>query len=452
MDWTSLGHACWLCEAEGLRILFDPVIGPEHHGGVFQVVPRRRLVADRLRPDLIIVSHRHPDHFDVPSLRELLRLDPEAVVVTPDRLVAWAAERLGARTVKLVPAGHKISLDGVTLITTPSLSPDEWGVAVGTREGAAWNQIDTVLADAAAVREVVDRCTRELGVDRLALALVRWQPMLEVAVQLGERTAFNYKEYAELLYGAAATNARTVVPSSAGESYTGRFSAMNRQVFPASEERFLRDFSMMISGDKDSPDRRGVRLGVGERLRVRGGVAEPVAGDPGLFVADAGAEHSYDRTFAPLEPGAVVDPGVEGVDEGAMRAAVEAWVRGALADGVARAAEGAALRFVLALRFAATSDVYTLVTAGGGARVSRRFEHDWDFYNVAAGSLVWEVLQGRKHWGDVLLAGALRGCSRAYSLASGRLERLRLGELFVYHGLGYDESVERAVRRAVEVG
>ena len=94
----------WLCEAAGLRLLFDPLLGPEHHCGVFETVPRRRVHAEALRPDFVLVSHRHPDHFDVPSLHRLARLDPEAVVITPDALVAWAARTLGFRTV------HELSL------------------------------------------------------------------------------------------------------------------------------------------------------------------------------------------------------------------------------------------------------------------------------------------------------------------------------------------------------
>lgn len=443
MDWTCLGHACWLCEADGLRVLFDPLVDEAHHGGIFEVVPRRRLVAERLRPDLIMVSHRHPDHFDVPSLRKLLAIDPEALVVTPDPLVAWAAERLGGRSVRVVPAGQRVTIDEVMMLTTPSLAQGEWGAVVATREGAVWNQVDTVFNNSEEVRGVSEYCCREVGVARLSAALVRWQPMLEVAVQLGERTGFNYQEYAGLLAGAAATGARVVVPSSAGEGYTRKFSAMNRQVFPVSESRFIRDL------EKVSPETRGVACGLGGRLIVRGGEVVPGEGDERLLVRLGEGEC---RDFVPLEPGVVVDPGIEGIEEGRMRADVEAWVRGALAQGLVRVVAGRVLRFVLELRFGGSVDVYTLVVDGEGVTVERRFEGDWDFYNVGAGSMIWEVLQGRRHWGDVLLAGALRGCSRAYALEEGRFERLRLGELFVYHGLGYDDSVVRAVRWAVERG
>lgn len=438
MHWTSLGHATWLCEAAGLRLLFDPLLGADHHGGIFAVTPRRTLVADALRPDFILVSHRHPDHFDVPSLRTLLSLDPEAVVVTPDPLVAWAAGRLGARTVQLVPAGQRIDLDGLSLITTPSLAPDEWGAIVATPDGGVWNQVDTVLADPAEVRRVADRCTRELDT-HLALALVRWQPMLEVAAQLGQRTSFPYDDYGELLACAVATGAGTIVPSAAGEAHTRPWDAMNHRVFPVSEARFLRDLTKL------SPTTRALPCRLGGRYSVRGGSVE-LGETTGLHIPLGGEDP---RHFDPFELPPVHDPGLADVPEATQRHDTEAWVRGPLAAGLART--GLSLHLVLELRFVSTVDIYTLHLDRGHVTITRTRDTDWDCLNIAAGSLVWEVLQARRHWGDVLLAGALRGCSRAYTLADGHLRRLPIGELFVYHGLSYDDSVTRAIRREVEV-
>jgi len=437
MDWTSLGHATWLCEAAGLRLLFDPILGADHHGGIFAVIPRRTLVADALRPDFILVSHRHPDHFDVPSLRTLLARDPDAVIVTPDPLVAWAAERLGARTVQIIPAGQRIDLDGLSLVTTPSLAPDEWGAVVATSDGAVWNQVDTVLADAAEVRRVADRAAASLGA-RLALALVRWQPMLEVAAQLGQRTSFPYDDYAELLASAVATGAPTIVPSAAGEAHTHEWNAMNHRVFPVREDRFLRDLAAL------SPTTRALPCRLGACYSVRGGAVECT--DTTSLHIPLGGEDP--RRFDPFELPPVHDPGLVDVPESTQRQDIEAWIRGPLAAGLARTA--LSLHLVLELRFVSTIDVYTFHLDHGHVTITRTRDDDWDAINIAAGSLVWEVLQARRHWGDVLLAGALRGCSRAYTLQGGHLRRLPIGELFVYHGLSYDDSVTRAIRHEVE--
>ena len=466
MDWLCLGHATWLAEAGGLRLLFDPLLGPAHHGGVFEVVPRRTLVAEALRPDFILVSHRHPDHFDVPSLRRLLALDPEVVVVTPDPLVAWACEQLGARSVRLVGPGHRVALDGVALVTTPSLAPDEWGAMVATADGVVWNQVDTVLTDATHVRRVVATCLNALASDRLAssdattdylqtnhlqtddaagrltLALVRWQPLLEVAAQLGRRTGFPYREYAALLDAVVATGARAVVPSAAGEAHTRPWTTMNQRVYPVGEHRFLRDLAAA------APGIRGLPCRLGGRYRVRAGevtFTPDVAA--GLLVAHDPADP---RNYHPLELEPVRDPGLGDVAESTLRADVDAWIRGPLVRGLARAcAGGPSLRLALEVRFAATVAAYTLITDGPNVRVERGLDDDWDALNVVAGSLLWEVLQARRHWGDVLLAGALRACTRAYHVDTAGLQPLALAEVFLYHGLSYDDSVRRAVERSV---
>lgn len=436
MDWLCLGHASWLCEAAGLRLLFDPILGAGPHGGVFEIQPRRTLVAEALRPDFILVSHRHPDHFDIPSLRRLLTLDPDAVVVTPDPLVAWACERLGARTVQQVPAGRHIHLDDVSLVTTPSIAPDEWGAVVATREGAAWNQVDSVLVDAPEVRRVADRATRELGHDGLALALVRWQPLLEVAAQLGHHAAFPYKDYATLLACAVATGARTVVPSAAGEAHAGPWTAMSQRVFPVPESRFIRDLTAL------SPTTRVLPGHLGGRYSVRSGAVEFTATDSPLIIPLAGPDP---RRYNPLELPPVHDPGLPDVPEPTQRTDAETWIRGPLADGLATVRPESPLDLVLELRFPTTTDVYTLHVTDHGTTVTRRFTADWDAYNIVAGSMLWQIIKAQRHWGDALLSGALRGCTRAYTLADGRLQRLRIGDLFVYHGLGYDESFTRTI-------
>lgn len=434
----------WLVEAAGLRLLFDPLLEPTHHGGVFEVVPRRRVAAEALRPDFVLVSHRHPDHFDVPSLRRLIALDPDLVVVTPDELVAWAARELGARTVKLVPSGQRIDLDGLTLVTTPSLGVDEWGAMVATADGVVWNQVDTVLADADEVRRIAAAGLAAVGATELALALVRWQPLLEVAAQLGHRTAFPYREYAALLAEVVATGARAIVPASAGEAHVDAWSAMRRFVFPVGEARFLRDLAAA------SPTTRGLPCRVGARYRVRAGdVSVDLDGARGLVTLLGDPDP---RSYLPIDLPPLRDPGLEDMPEETLRADVDAWIRDTLAPALARAcADFPTLRLALEVRFTAAVDVFTLEVARGTTRVTREHDDDWDALNVVAGSLLWEVLHARKNWGDLLLSGALRACTRAYDVHDGRLQPLPLGEIFLYHGLSYDDAVRRAVEREVEI-
>ena len=69
MKVTLLGHATVLVETGPMRILMDPVLRDPFESGIVVTCPKRAIDPDRLGPiDVVVVSHRHPDHFDLPSL------------------------------------------------------------------------------------------------------------------------------------------------------------------------------------------------------------------------------------------------------------------------------------------------------------------------------------------------------------------------------------------------
>ncbi|MCA0175858.1 MAG: MBL fold metallo-hydrolase [Proteobacteria bacterium] len=83
---TWLGHSTVLVEIGGLRVLTDPVWGPRASptrlAGPrrFQPVP---LTVRELPPiDVVLISHDHYDHLDYPTIRELVRHQPQAQYVT----------------------------------------------------------------------------------------------------------------------------------------------------------------------------------------------------------------------------------------------------------------------------------------------------------------------------------------------------------------------------------
>jgi hypothetical protein len=451
MELSCLGHAMWLCEvggeAAGLRLLFDPLLGPEHHSCVFETVPRRRVHAEALRPDFVLVSHQHPDHFDVPSLHRLARLDPEAVVITPDALVAWAARTLGFRTVHELPAGQAVALDGVRLVSTPSLGPNEWGMVIAADGAVVWNQVDAVLRSPAHVRQVLDVVLPAVGASQVELAIVRWQPMLEVAAVLGRRVGFPYASYADLLAQAAAVGAVAVVPGANGAAHVEAFRWMDRFVFPVGEARFLRDVAQV------SPGTAALPMTVGGRYRVMPGeVTLDPSGAAGLVQLEPSAEGDP-RRYRPFAMPDLHDPNPNGHDEAAMRPRVHAWIQGDLARGLHRAFASMRarepLRLVVEVVFPRAHDAFTLHVGPNGVRVTEAYDDDWDGLNAIAGSLLWEVIESRRHWGDVLLAGGLRACTRAYAVDAEGLRPAELGETFLYYGLSYDAAVERAVRYEV---
>jgi hypothetical protein len=155
------------------------------------------------------------------------------------------------------------------------------------------------------------------------------------------------------------------------------------------------------------------------------------------------------RTYRPLAVPALTDPNPGGHDEETTRPAVAAWIAGELAPALAREypAFGVEdpLRFVVEVQFEHDLDAFTLIVDADGTAVQRRSDPEWDAIVQIAGSLFWEVVQGRRSWGDVLLAGALRAHARAYTPFNGRVIPAPVAPTFLYYALPYDRSVERAV-------
>ena len=78
-----LGHSTTLLKIDGFTILTDPVFSDRAGIGLGPVtLGIKRLVAPPLqmpelpKPDLILISHAHMDHFDIPSLRARTRSVP----------------------------------------------------------------------------------------------------------------------------------------------------------------------------------------------------------------------------------------------------------------------------------------------------------------------------------------------------------------------------------------
>lgn len=121
-----IGHATVLLKIDGFTILTDPVFSERagiHLGPVTLGV--KRLVEPALRPpglpriDLVLLSHAHMDHFDIPSLRRLESRHTRVVtawatsdLLRPSRYeavheVRWGEEvRVGPVTVRAQEVNH----------------------------------------------------------------------------------------------------------------------------------------------------------------------------------------------------------------------------------------------------------------------------------------------------------------------------------------------------------
>lgn len=447
MDWTALGHASWLAEAGGERIVFDPLLGETHHDGVFVVVPPRRIDVDALRPDRVVVSHRHPDHFDLPSLARLLAAAPEARLITADALVARAAKALGYRQVDRVDAGAMIDLGDVRLYTTPSFCKVvEWGMIVVTRGGAVWNQVDTELRSPQDVRAVLGQAAAALGVPPLAegptLGIVRWNPLKQVEAVMAGDLGFPTEAWMGELSRAVALGAKGIIPGAAGTGYAPAHAWMDRLAYPASESMFLRDLAAALP---DTPTWRAVP---GHRWRVSGGRVEPLDAPSALVEP---VEAPDPRGFRPFVLPDVEDPNPRRVDERLLRARVEGWVRGTLARALTSAWRHFRLTrpavFALEVVHPSGPETWSLVVDGTEPRVRVEVRDDWDALAVVAASVLVDVIDARSHWGRALLGGHLRTCSRAVAVDAKGVRPARVPGHFLYLALPYDQSTERWVDR-----
>jgi L-ascorbate metabolism protein UlaG (beta-lactamase superfamily) len=66
---TKFGHACLLIEEGGAKILIDP--------GAFSTGQN-----DAQGVDAILITHEHPDHIVLDSLKEVLKNNPDAIICT----------------------------------------------------------------------------------------------------------------------------------------------------------------------------------------------------------------------------------------------------------------------------------------------------------------------------------------------------------------------------------
>jgi len=112
---TYIGHATTLLRLDGLTILTDPMLrgwlGPLKRQGPMPdpEVPRRA--------DLVLVSHLHRDHLDLPSLR---RVPASTPVVVPRGAGEWVA-KAGAERIREVEVRETTSVDDVEITAVPAV-------------------------------------------------------------------------------------------------------------------------------------------------------------------------------------------------------------------------------------------------------------------------------------------------------------------------------------------
>lgn len=110
------GHATFLIELDGLTILIDPVFGSASPA-VPRAQPSPLTVANAPKPDVIVLTHGHYDHFEYRTLARLGKKHPGALFVVPQGLERYLPKGLTHVSLTWWQCVH---IQGVRLCATPA--------------------------------------------------------------------------------------------------------------------------------------------------------------------------------------------------------------------------------------------------------------------------------------------------------------------------------------------
>lgn len=296
-----LGHASVIVETPQVLCLMDPVLVDRFDCGLISFDPPVRIDVDAVREqcNLIVISHEHADHFDIPSLNGF---DRDTVVYFPRgaALIEGALRRLGFDQIRGIAPGEDIALADLRIIPTPSQVPfPEIGVIFESGGASCWNLVDTRLSESA-----ISLARRAVKV--IDVLLASHQPLIqrELCVD-GLGTSFPVEDYGAFLRNVLDIAPRCVIPASCGFRYVEE-QWLNDRGFPVDATQFLHDLRAI------DPATRGLILEPGAQLTIPG-QAEParecsVKGDGFAFVAgvdvhrrSSSCEWRPDRGIPPLE-------------------------------------------------------------------------------------------------------------------------------------------------------
>ena len=269
---TLISHACLLIQSRDTTLLTDPVFFDYLWEECNVHCPSIDLDLAKLpKVDILNISHRHQDHFDVRTLAYLAGsadiLAPDAVVLAPrDEILLEVLRELEFKNVTVVEDFKTLEIKGLTLTHTPSLNKQDYfpehGLLVHDGKVTLWNQVDTIISP-----DIIKYMHRLYG--QLDFAHVRYLPLLEGNFCFHNPLELPMEEYSSYLKAASACRPKFAVPGSAGFKYRDEFSFLNQYSFPTTQEQFLRDLAdfcpdieseVFYPGDRAVITREGVEI------------------------------------------------------------------------------------------------------------------------------------------------------------------------------------------------
>ena len=103
-----INHATFLMQWNGKTIYVDPVGGGKRF-------------ADLPKPDLVLVTHIHSDHFDPTTLEAIVPDGGQPTIIAPASVAEKIPETLRAKTkVKTLANGEKTEVEGIAIEAVPA--------------------------------------------------------------------------------------------------------------------------------------------------------------------------------------------------------------------------------------------------------------------------------------------------------------------------------------------
>lgn len=195
----------------------------------------QRIADFRHMPEVhaVVVSHRHPDHFDPACLARFPRDVP--IVVPEDPILLATLKELNFTNVIVARSMTAIRIGDIRITPTPAATGViENGYVVETAGAKVWNMIDTVPApgDVALVNTTLGP---------FDVAVVPWQPLIDIAFSQGKEAEFPVYHYGKLIENALQVDANTLALGACGFCAAPEFSFLNDSIFPVAEGRFVAD-------------------------------------------------------------------------------------------------------------------------------------------------------------------------------------------------------------------
>lgn len=306
-----IGHAGIFVETHDCKILMDPVLWDSHMEGIETVFPQQEVIHEKIPEfDLLIISHRHLDHFDIRSLASLPKnVD---VLIPSDKLLETCLRNLGYSQVYCLKDFSEVKIGSTQLIATRSENRvPEYGILFTDSSGVFWNQVDTDIS-LETIRFIKSRY------QQIDFLLAAWSPMLQNHYRDNRNLSFPYSTYSSWLENISLVKPKALAPGANGFKFINGSAWLNKITFPLTREQFCKDARIVCPEIRENI----FELDPGDTLSFSNGEFEYIRG--GCQFVNKLNEQEDELDFSPVNIGnTIIDDNLDGYDINDMRDVIE---------------------------------------------------------------------------------------------------------------------------------